>query len=54
MNTAITVLRAIQVGLTLADLDYLDYGELLDILTESGNDQENYQEMATQNDYDKF
>jgi len=38
----------------LVDLDYLDYGELLDILTESGNDQEKYQEVATQSDYDKF
>jgi len=48
------VLRALQVGLTLPDLDYLDYGELLDILTESSNDHETYQEIATQSDYDKF
>lgn len=54
MNTAVTVLRAIQVGLTLADLDYLDYGDLIDILTESRNDQEQYPEIATQSDYDQF
>lgn len=54
MNTAVIVLRAIQVGLSLADLDYLDYGELVDIITESGNDNEEYQEVATQADYDQF
>ena len=54
MNTAVIVLRAIQVGLSLADLDYLDYGELVDILTESTNDQADYPEVATQNDYDQF
>ena len=54
MNTAVIILRAIQVGLSLADLDYLDYGELVDILTESSNDQEEYPEVATQNDYDQF
>jgi len=54
MNTAVIMLRAVQVGLSLADLDYLDYGELIDILTESGNDQENYPEIATQSDYDQF
>lgn len=54
------MLRCIQVGLTLADLDLLDYGDVLDILTENGKD---YSEMdtdndsvriATQADYDKF
>ena len=54
MNTAVIVLRAIQVGLSLADLDYLDYGELVDIITESSNDNEEYQEVATQSDYDSF
>lgn len=48
------ILRALQVGLSLVDLDYIEYGELLDILTESSNDHENYQEVATQSDYDQF
>lgn len=48
------MLRVIQVGLSLSDLDYLEYGEVQDILTENGNDSEKYAEVATQDDYDRF
>lgn len=48
------VLRALQVGLTLADLDDLEYGELTDIIIERANDNEEYPELATQDDFDRF
>lgn len=48
------VLRAIQTGLSLADLDFIEYGELTDIIIEHSNDQCEYSELATQADFDKF
>ena len=36
------MLRAIQIGLTLSDLDYLETGEVIDLLIERGNDDFNY------------
>jgi len=44
----------IQVGLNLSDLDYLEYGEITDILTESGNDNCEYRQLATQDDFDRW
>lgn len=54
MNTALYTLRCIQVGLSLADLDSLDYGFVMDILAESSNDDFKYKEVANQADFDKF
>lgn len=48
------VLRALQAGLTLADIDYVEYGELTDIIIEQANDHCDYNELATQADFDKF
>lgn len=36
------MLRAIQVGLTLSDLDYFETGEVIDLLIERGNDDFDY------------
>lgn len=36
------MLRAIQVGLTLSDLDFLETGEVIDLLIERGNDDFDY------------
>ena len=47
-------LRALQVGLTLTDLDEIESGELTDIIIERSNDNCEYQELATQEDFDKF
>ena len=41
-------------GLTMADLDYLDMGMVMDMLTESMNDDYDYPRKATQDDFDKF
>ena len=54
MNVALFTLRALQVGLTLEDLDYLSYGQVNDIVVESMNDGEKYEYVATQEDFDKF
>lgn len=40
--------------LTLDDLDSLEYGFVLDMMTESGNDECNYRTVADQSDFDRF
>lgn len=53
-NTALFLLRCVQLGLSLSDLDRLDYGVIIDMLIESGNDGEEYDIIATQEDFDRF
>lgn len=36
------------------DLDYLNYGEVVDMMIEAGNDKEEYDYIATQEDFDRF
>lgn len=48
------MLRCIEVGLTLPDLDFLEYGEATDVIIEKGNDDCEYRQIATQADFDKF
>lgn len=38
----------------MSDLDQLDYGMIIDIMTEYGNDSVKYQQQATQADFDAF
>lgn len=54
MTTGLFVLRAVQMGLSLDDLDGLEYGAVLDMMTESSNDDIRYSQLATQEDFDKF
>lgn len=54
MTTALFLLRAFQIGLTLDDLDSLEYGTVLDLLTESSNDGCEYHQLATQEDFDRW
>lgn len=54
MSTALYTLRAVQIGLKLSDLDSLSMGELFDLITEAGNDNYEYPELATQDDFDRF
>ena len=54
MTTALYLLRAVQIGLSISDLDRLELGQVWDMLTESGNDNYKYMELATQEDFDKF
>ncbi len=48
------MLRCKQIGLTVDELDELDYGLVEDMFTESGNDEYDYPYKASQKDFDKF
>ena len=59
INTALFLLRCLEVGLSLSDLDFLTIGMVLDIWTEKGNDGEKYGTKsvvweANQHDFDVF
>ncbi len=53
-TTGLYLLRCLQVGLSIADLELLDFGTVLDIITESGNDDAEWHQLATQEDFDRF
>jgi len=48
------LLRCLQVGLSLAELDLLTVGMVYDIFIESNNDEFKYGYKATQEDFDTF
>lgn len=48
------ILRSLEAGIHIAELDYLELGDIYDILIEHGNDGEKYDRLATQEDMDKF
>lgn len=54
MTTALFLLRAVQVGLHIAELDALEFGDVIDIVTESANDDAEYKQVASQADFDRF
>ncbi len=59
ITTALFLLRCLEVGLSLSDLDLLTIGMVLDIWTEKGNDGEKYETQAeireaNQHDFDVF
>lgn len=54
MTTGLFLLRAVQIGLRMEDLDNLEYGTVLDMMIESGNDSCEYRELASQEDFDRF
>ena len=47
-NTAVYLLRALQVGLSIQDLSLIEFGEVVDLIIESGNDRAKYEEEATE------
>ena len=49
-----TVLRCVEIGISIRDLDLLTIGMVLDIWTEKGNDGVKYDRVASQEDFDKF
>lgn len=53
-GTALILLRCLQAGLSLADLEEITLGMVFDILTEQRNDSHEYTEEATQEDIDNF
>lgn len=53
MTTPLFLLRCIQLGISIRDLDLLTIGMVNDMFTESRNDDyDGYTEVATQTDYD--
>lgn len=54
MTLGLFLLRVVQMGLSIADLDGLEYGTVIDMMTESSNDGEDYKYLPTQEDFDAF
>lgn len=48
------MLRCVEVGIGIADLDLLTIGLILDMWNEKGNDSVTYDFVATQDDFNKF
>lgn len=53
-GTALILLRALQIGLSLADLDLITAGMLFDIITERKNDDYDWPDEATMADIENF
>lgn len=51
-NTAVFLLRCVQVGINLSELHLLTMGMVTDILTENANDGAEYDLQPTQDDFD--
>lgn len=54
MTTALFLLRCTELGLSMADLEYLDMGMVFDMFTEKANDDVKYATIATQEDMNRF
>ena len=54
MTTPLFLLRCVEMPISIADLDLLTIGLVLDIWTEKANDDVKYKKKATQEDFDKF
>jgi len=48
------LLRCVQLGISIRDLDLLTVGLINDMFTENGNDDQEYAKKATQEDMDAF
>lgn len=54
MTTPLFLLRSVELGISIRDLDLLTIGLVLDMWTEKSNDGVKYKRIATQEDFDKF
>ena len=54
MTTPLFLLRCVQIGLTLYDLDLLTIGMVNEMFIEKDNDEATYEFKATQDDFDRF
>lgn len=54
MSTALFLLRCTEVGLSMADLDELSVGMVNDMFVEKSNDDYDWKELASQDDFDRF
>lgn len=54
MNVAVFIRAALGAGFRLSDLDNIDFGMVVDVVTEMSNDSYEYKEVANQKDFDSF
>lgn len=54
MTTPLFLLRCVQLGLSMTDLELLSVGLINDMYAESRNDDCKYAQLATQEDFDRF
>ena len=54
MTTALFMLRCVELGLNIADLDLLTIGSVNDMFNEKSRDSMEWREEASQGDMDKF
>ena len=54
MTTALFLLRCVEIGINISELDLLTIGMVLDIWTEKANDGVKYSKIAGQVEFDKF
>ena len=54
MTTPLFLLRCVQLGLSMGDLDFLTIGLVNDMFTERENDEYKYHMLEDQSDFDKF
>lgn len=54
MTTPLFLLRCVEVGISIQDLDLLTIGIVLDMWTEKANDDMKYKQVAQQEDFNKF
>ena len=54
MTTPLCLLRCVQIGLSLTDLDLLTIGMVNEMFIEKDNDEATYEYKATQDDFDRF
>jgi len=54
MTTPLFLLRCLQIGLGLNDLDLLTEGMVIDMANERANDDAEWDELPTQEDFDNF
>ena len=54
MSTALFLLRCTEIGLSMNDLDELSVGMVNDMFVEKSNDNYDWKEIASQEDFDKF
>ncbi len=54
MTTPLFLLRCLQLGLRISELELLTIGMVTDMHTEMRNDDFKYKELATQEDMDRF
>ena len=54
LTTALFLLRCLQLGITLRDLDQIDIGMIFDMMAERSNDDIEWPVVATQEDMDRL